>query len=86
MTQSFQQLLVTNYGLQPSGYTGSQGLPGFVGSSGGSGGSGFLVENSQTVSANYTITTGKSAMSAGPITIDTNIIVTVPTGSRWVIV
>jgi hypothetical protein len=82
--QSFQQLLVTNYGLQPSGYTGSQG---FVGSSGGSsGGSGFLVENSQTVSANYTITTGKSAMSAGPITIDTNIIVTVPTGSRWVIV
>ena len=35
--QSFQQLLVTNYGLQPSGYTGSQGLPGvagFVGSAG----------------------------------------------------
>jgi hypothetical protein len=32
MTQSFQQLLVTNYGLQPSGYTGSQGAQGTAGS------------------------------------------------------
>lgn len=78
---------VSTQGLSGSnGYVGSQGVPGFTGSAGSSGGSGFLVENSQTVSANYTITTGKSAMSAGPITIDTNIIVTVPTGSRWVIV
>jgi hypothetical protein len=35
MTQSFQQLLVTNYGLQPSGYTGSQGVQGIAGTSGG---------------------------------------------------
>jgi hypothetical protein len=46
---------------------------------------GFLIENSQTVSANYTITAGKSASSAGPITIDSGIVVTVTTGSRWVI-
>ena len=41
--------------------------------------------NSQTVSANYTIATGDSAMSAGPMTVATGITVTVSAGSRWVI-
>jgi hypothetical protein len=45
-----------------------------------------LYENSATISANYTIGTGNNAMSAGPITINTSITVTVPTGSSWVIV
>ena len=43
--QSFQQLLVTNYGLSPSGYAGSRGDTGYVGSIGigytGSTGSGY---------------------------------------------
>ncbi|MGA0927640.1 MAG: hypothetical protein ACO3RW_10610 [Burkholderiaceae bacterium] len=43
-------------------------------------------ENGLTVTTSYTITTGSSAMSAGPITIDSGITVTVPTGSRWVVV
>lgn len=43
-------------------------------------------ENSQTVTANYTISSGKSAMSAGPITIQSGISVTIPDGSRWVVV
>jgi hypothetical protein len=43
-------------------------------------------ENDKTVTANYTITSGKNAMTAGPVTIATSITVTVPTGSRWVIV
>lgn len=42
-------------------------------------------ENSQTVSANYTISTNKSAMSTGPITVNDGVTVTVPSGSRWVI-
>lgn len=42
-------------------------------------------ENSQTVTADYTITTGKSAMSAGPITINSGVSVTIPSGSFWVI-
>jgi len=45
-----------------------------------------LYENSATISANYTIGTGNNAMSAGPISIDTGVTVTVPTGSTWVIV
>lgn len=45
-----------------------------------------FVENSQVVTSNYTITTGKNAMSAGPITINNSITVTVPTDSVWTIV
>lgn len=47
---------------------------------------GAILENSQTITANYTMTTGKNGVSAGPITIDTGVSVTVPTDSTWVIV
>jgi len=43
-------------------------------------------ENDQTVTADYTITSSKNAMTAGDITINTGVTVTVPTGVRWVIV
>lgn len=43
-------------------------------------------ENGQTVTANHTITNGCNAMSAGTITINSGVTVTVPTGSNWVIV
>jgi len=42
-------------------------------------------ENDQIVTANYTITAGKSASSTGPITVNSGVTVTVPSGSRWVI-
>ena len=47
---------------------------------------GVFYENAQTVSSNYTITTNKSAMSAGPVTLGSSVTVTIPSGSRWVIV
>jgi hypothetical protein len=92
--QSLQQLLVTNFGLLPSGYTGSQGVTGYTGSVGeGSSGGGatgggldqVFVVNDLTVTANYAIPEGKSASTVGPVTINDNIIVSVSTGSRWVI-
>jgi len=43
-------------------------------------------ENAQTVTTNYTLTTNKNAMSAGPITINSGATVTVPSGQSWVIV
>jgi hypothetical protein len=52
----------------------------------GGGGNQVFVENDQTVTVNYTITANKNAMSAGPITINTGVTVTIPTGSTWVIV
>lgn len=43
-------------------------------------------ENSQTVTTDYTITSGQNAMTAGPITINDSITVTIPDGSTWSIV
>lgn len=44
-----------------------------------------LVENDADITVNYTLTTGRNAMSAGPITVAAGVVVTVPSGSRWVI-
>lgn len=44
-----------------------------------------LVVNSATVSTSYSIPSGSNAMSAGPVTVDGGITVTIPDGSRWVI-
>jgi len=65
------------------------GLWSAIGSGGGAtGGRGNPVfyENDQTVTADYTIPSTKNAMSAGPITIDAGISVTISTGANWVIV
>ena len=44
-----------------------------------------LYEHAHTISANYSIASGNNAMTAGPITINSGVSVTVPTGSTWVI-
>jgi hypothetical protein len=51
----------------------------------GAGGDQVFYENELTVTASYTLTTARNAMSTGPITIDSGVTVTVPTGQRWVI-
>jgi len=51
----------------------------------GAGGDQIFVENGVTVTANYTLSTNKNAMSVGPITINSGVTVTVPSGKRWVI-
>lgn len=43
-------------------------------------------ENSATISVSSTINAGNNAISAGPITIDSGVTVTVPSGSTWVVV
>ena len=55
------------------------------GATGGSGNQVFI-ENDQTVTADYTITSSKNAGTFGPVTIDSGVTVTVPSGSRWIIV
>jgi hypothetical protein len=52
----------------------------------GAGGDQVFWENGTTVTTNYTITNNKNAMSAGPITINSGITVTVGTGEAWAIV
>lgn len=44
-----------------------------------------VYENTQTISSNYAIPSGSSAMSVGPITLANGVSVTIPSGSRWVV-
>ena len=44
-----------------------------------------IVVNNQTVSVSYTIATGSSGMSSGPVTVSSGQSVTVSSGSRWVV-
>ena len=82
------------------GYTGSQGIPGeaaaigYTGSAGTGGGGGatgggsdqVFYENGANVTTDYTISTNKNALSAGPITINSGVTVTIPANSVWTIV
>lgn len=56
-----------------------------VGGATGGGSNAVFYENDQTITTNYTITSGKNAMSTGTITINSGVTVTIPSGSRWVI-
>jgi hypothetical protein len=56
-----------------AGATGSVGNPVFY-------------ENDATITGNYTITAGKNAMTAGPVSIADDVTVTIPDGSVWTIV
>jgi len=51
----------------------------------GAGSDTVFYENTKVVSGNYTITASNNAHSVGPITINSGVSVTVPSGSRWVI-
>jgi hypothetical protein len=48
------------------------------------GGMGY-VENSSTITVSSTINAGNNAMSAGPVVVGSGVVVTVPSGSRWVV-
>ena len=51
----------------------------------GAGGDEVFVENERVVTTSYTLSTNKSAMCVGPITINTGVTVTIPSGERLVI-
>ena len=42
-------------------------------------------ENSRIITTSYTVTSGKNAMSTGPITINSGAAITIPLGSRWMV-
>ena len=66
------------------GYNGAT-WTGVGGGATGGGSDAVFVVNSQTITTNYSIPSGKSASSTGPITINSGITVIVPTGSKWVV-
>jgi hypothetical protein len=61
-------------------------LTGISSSASGGGSDAIFWENGTNVTTNYTITNGKNAMSAGPITIDSGVTVTIGSGEAWTIV
>jgi hypothetical protein len=61
-------------------------LTGIAAGATGGGSDQIFYENGQNVTTNYTITNGKNAMSAGPITIDSGVTVTVGAGETYTIV
>jgi hypothetical protein len=60
-------------------------VDGAWGGVGGAQAGGVIYENNQTVTANYTISTNKNGFSVGPITVNSGVAITVPSGSVWVI-
>jgi hypothetical protein len=47
---------------------------------------GAIWENTNAIASNYTISTNTNAMSVGSVTVNSGVTVTIPSGSRWVIV
>lgn len=89
-TTAFTYTMASNPGANATvvgSYT--SGSWGSIGSGGGGGGGGVaggtMFQNSQTITTSYTITSGSSAMSTGPMTITSGHSITVPSGSKWVI-
>ena len=78
-----------NYVLTYDHSSTSISLEAAAGGGGGAVGGGsdeIFYENGQNVTTNYTITNGKNAMSAGPITVDSGVTVTVGSGETWTVV
>jgi hypothetical protein len=75
---------VSGYALKSNGA--GQLSWGLAGGALGSGTNQIFYENDQTVTGSYSITAGKNAMTAGPVTVNSGITVTVPSGSYWSIV
>jgi hypothetical protein len=47
---------------------------------------GVFYLNNQTITSNYTVPANQNAMSAGPLTIATGVVVTISDGATWTIV
>jgi len=67
-----------NTGFTANPSTGALTAPNVVASNG-------LIVNSKTVSTSYSIPSGSNAFAVGPVTVGTGAAVTVPSGSRWLV-
>ena len=67
------------------GYNGS-GWGAIGGGASGGGSDAVFYENGQTVTTDYTLSANTNAMSAGDITINSGVTVTIGAGQKWVIV
>ena len=75
---------VSGYALKSNGA--GQLSWGLAGGALGTGTDQIFYENDQTITGSYSITAGKNAMTTGPVTVNSGVIVTIPSGSSWSIV
>lgn len=64
------------------------GLSGWAGIGGGATGAGgdeVFILNNQIITTSYAIPSGRNATSTGPLTVNGSVTITIPSGSRWVI-
>jgi len=72
---------------QFEGYSNAWGTIGGGGGGAQGGGSDeVFFENDKTITTSYSITNGKNAMTAGPVTIASGVTVTIPSGSTWSVI
>ena len=76
------QALVTN----GSGVLSFSTISAAGGGATGGGSDEVFYENDQTVTTNYSISASHNAVTAGPITVNNGVTITVPSGVRWVVV
>ena len=69
---------------KPEVYNGTA-WSGVGGGATGGGADEIFVENGQTVNNNYTIPSTRNASSTGPISVASGVVVTVSSGSRWIV-
>ena len=74
-----------NYGTSGQVLT-SGGPSGAISWANAAGGAGVILENQQTISADYTLTTAYNGVSAGPVAVSSGVTVTVPANALWAIV
>lgn len=67
----------TKYLYKPS--TGELSSPEIIATNG-------FVLNSSAIASNYTVGAGMNAMSVGPITINSGVVITVASGQRWIVI
>lgn len=97
---SYVQIPSGNTAVRPSGANGAlwyntqtgrfEGYAGAnwdsLGAATGGGSDSVFYLNDNTVTTSYTIPTGQNAMSTGPLTINPNVTITVPSGSAWKVI
>lgn len=57
-----------------------------IGGGGGGGASAMFTETEQVLAADHTLTADRNALTAGPLTINDDATLTIPTGSNWSVV
>ena len=53
---------------------------------GGGGSSGMFAETEQDLASDHTLTANRNALTAGPLTINDDVTLTIPTESNWLVV